>query len=129
MDKLFEEFFTHRPRGQGATAWEPAVEVFETNNDVVVRAELPGIDPKNVEITVTDDTLTLQGEVRLEREDKGRNYVRRELRYGSFLRSLALPGEVKGDQATASYENGMWEIRVPKSERAKPNSVKVEVAE
>ncbi len=129
MDKLFEEFFTHRPRGQVVAAWEPAVEVFETDSDVVVRAELPGIDPKNVEITVTDDTLTLKGEARLEREDKGRNYHRRELRYGSFLRSLALPSDVKGDQATASYRNGILEIRVPKSERAKPKSVKVEVAE
>jgi HSP20 family protein len=95
----------------------------------MVRAELPGIDPKNVEITVTQDTLTLKGEARVDREDKARNYYRRELRYGSFLRSIQLPSDVKGDQATASYKNGILEIRVPKSERAKPKSVKVEVAE
>jgi HSP20 family protein len=62
MDKLFDELFTRRPRGQAELAWAPAVEVFETDNDVMVRAELPGIDPKNVEITVTQDTLTLKGE-------------------------------------------------------------------
>ena len=129
MDKLFDELFTRRPRGQAEVAWAPAVEVFKTDNDVMVRAELPGIDPKNVEITVTQDTLTLKGEARVDREDKARNYYRRELRYGSFLRSIQLPSDVKGDQATASYKNGILEIRVPKSERAKPKSVKVEVAE
>jgi HSP20 family protein len=129
MDKLFDELFTRRPRGQAEVAWAPAVEVFETDNDVMVRAELPGIDPKNVEITVTQDTLTLKGEAKADREDKARNYYRRELRYGSFLRSIQLPSDVKGDQATASYKNGILEIRVPKSERAKPKSVKVEVAE
>ena len=129
MDKLFDELFTRRPRGQAELAWAPTVEVFETDNDVMVRAELPGIDPKNVEITVTQDTLTLKGEAKVDREDKVRNYYRRELRYGSFLRSIQLPSDVKGDQATASYKNGILEIRVPKSERAKPKSVKVEVAE
>lgn len=104
------------------------MEVYETEGDVVVRAELPGIDPKHVDITVTDDTLTIKGEARTEQDEKGRNYYRRELRYGSFVRSLALPEEVRGEQAKASYKNGILEIRVPKSERAKPKQVKVEVA-
>ena len=129
MDKLFEDVFTRRSRGQALTAWQPAVELFETDSDVVVRAELPGIDPKNVDITVTDDTLPLKGEAKTEHEERGRNYVRRELRYGSFIRTLPLPSEVKGDLAKASYKNGILEIRVPKGERAKPKSVKVEVAE
>src|SRR5947199_4951281 len=129
MDKLFEDFFTRRPRGEAATAWQPAVEMFETDSDIVVRAELPGIDPKHVEITVTDDTLTLKGEAKTEHEDRSRNYVRRELRYGSFIRTLALPDGVKGDQAKASYKNGILEIRLPKSERATAKSVKVEVGE
>ncbi len=129
MDKLFEEFFTRRPRGQVLMTWQPAVEVFETDNDVVVRAELPGIDPKHVDIAVTNDTLTIKGEARAEQEDKGRNYYRRELHYGSFTRALALPDGVNGAQATASYKNGILEIRVRKSERAKPKTVKVEVAE
>lgn len=129
MDKLFEDLITRAPRGQAMTAWQPAVEVFETESDVVVRAELPGVDPKQVDITATDDAITIKGEARAEQEDKGRNYVRRELRYGSFVRTLALPDGVRGDQAKASFKNGILEIRVPKSERAKPKSVKVEVAE
>jgi HSP20 family protein len=129
MDKLFEDFFTRQPRSQALTAWQPSVEVFETDGDIVVRAELPGIDPKHVDISVTQDTLTIRGEAKAEHEEKGRNYFRRELRYGSFVRTLGLPNEVKGDQAKASYKNGILEIRIPKGERAKPKSVKVEVAE
>ncbi len=129
MDKLFEEFFSRRPRGTAVTAWQPAVEVYETDTEVVVRAELPGVDPKNVDITVTEDTLTIKGEARAEQEEKGRNYYRRELRYGAFLRTLALPEEVQGDKARASYRNGILEVRVPKSERSRPRTVKVEVAD
>ena len=129
MDKLFEEFFTRRPdRGRAPVAWQPAIEAYETDGDVVVRAELPGIDPKQVEISVTEDTLTLKGEAKSEQEEKKRNYYRRELRYGSFVRSIALPSGVQGDRASASYKNGILEIKVPKSERAKLKTVKVEVA-
>jgi HSP20 family protein len=129
MDKLFEEFFTRRPeRGRVPVVWQPAIEAYETDHDVVVRAELPGIDPKQVEISVTEDTLTLKGEARTEQEEKKRNYYRRELRYGAFVRSIALPSGVQGDKASASYKNGILEIKVPKSERAKPKTVKVEVA-
>ena len=129
MDKLFEEFFTRRPdRIRAPVVWQPAIEAYETDGDVVVRAELPGIDPKQVEISVTEDTLTLKGEAKSEQEEKKRNYYRRELRYGSFVRSIALPSGVQGDKASASYKNGILEIRVPKSERAKPKTVKVVVA-
>jgi len=131
MDKLFDEFFTHRPerrRGTPPTVWQPAIEAYETDNDVVVRAEMPGIDPKNVEISVTEDTLTIRGEAKSEQEDRRRNYYRRELRYGAFLRSIALPAGVQGDKASATYKNGILEVKVPKSERAKPKTVKVEVA-
>src|SRR5436309_10546705 len=85
MDKLFEDFFTRRPRGEAVTAWQPAVEKFETDSDIVARAELPGSDPMHVDITVTDDTLTLKGEAQTQHEDRSRSYVRRELRYGSFI--------------------------------------------
>ncbi len=128
MDKLFEAFVTRRPAREMAI-WQPAVEIYETDNEVVVRAELPGIDPKNVDITVTEDTLTIRGEHKVEQENKGRDYLRRELRYGAFLRSLTLPAGVQGDLAKAAYKHGMLEITVPKSVRAKTKAVKVEVGQ
>jgi len=82
---------------------------------------------QDVEITVTEDVLTIKGQAKQMEEEKGKNYYRRELRYGAFSRSLALPGGVQGDQAKASYRNGILEIRVPKSEKAKPKTVKVDV--
>ncbi len=130
MDKLFEEFFTGRPerRARAPIVWQPAIEAYETDADVVVRAELPGIDPKQVEISVTEDTLTIRGEAKSEQEEKKRNYYRRELRYGSFVRSIGLPSGVQGEKASATYKNGILEIKIPKSERARPKAVKVEVA-
>lgn len=127
MDKLFEEFTTRRPREVAPAVWPPAVDVYETPNDVVVRVELPGIDPKDVDIQVTQDALTIKGQYKSEQEEKGRNYYTRELRSGSFVRTLALPGDIQSDQAKASYRNGIFEIRVPKGERVKPKSVKVDV--
>ena len=107
--------------------WEPAVELFETEGDVVFRAEMPGIDPKQVGVTVTEDTLTVKGEARTEQEQKGRNYYRRELRYGSFERAVGLPASVQADQAKATFRHGILEVRIPKAERGRAKSIKVEV--
>jgi HSP20 family protein len=129
MDRLFDDFFaTRRPgRDLAEMAWEPAVEMFETDHDVVVRAEMPNIDPKNVEITVTNDAITLKGETKHEEEQKDRNYYRRELRYGAFSRTLPLGAEVKASEAKATYKDGVLEVKIPKSERVKPTSVQVQV--
>jgi len=92
MDRMLDEFFTRRPGRDGrdqALEWEPAVEMFETDQAVVVRAEMPNIDPKTVDVTVTDGALTLRGETRHEEEHKGRNYFRRELRAGAFTHAAA----------------------------------------
>ncbi|MDR7545519.1 MAG: Hsp20/alpha crystallin family protein [Armatimonadota bacterium] len=127
MDRLFEDFFTRRPRQAGPLVWQPAVEVFETDNEVVVKAELPGIDPKNVEVNVTGEGLTIKGEAKTDHEEKRRNYYRRELRYGAFQRTIALPTEVKGEDARATFRHGILEVKVPKAERVRPRTVKVEV--
>lgn len=129
MDRLFDDFFTTRrpSRELAAAEWEPAVEMYETDNEVVVRAELPNVDPKSVDITVTNDAITLKGETRHEQEQKGRNYYRRELRYGAFARTLPLLTEVKSGEARATYKDGVLEVKIPKSERVKPTSVKVQV--
>ncbi len=130
LDRFFEDLLPRRRFGELAArelALEPAVEMFETDGEVVVRAALPNIDPKQVDITVTSDTITLKGETKHEEERKERNYYRRELRYGAFLRTLPFPGEVKSAEAKATYKDGVLEVKVPKSERAKATSVKVKV--
>jgi HSP20 family protein len=127
MDRLFEDFFSRRPRSAAPLVWQPAVEIFETESEVVVKAELPGIDPKNVSVTMTAEGLTIKGEAKAEHEDKGRNYYRRELRYGAFARTIPLPTEVKSDETKATFRHGILEVKVPKAERLRPKAVKVEV--
>lgn len=131
MDRMLDELLTRRPGRDGrdlaALDWEPAVEMFETDQHVVVRAEMPNIDPKKVDVTVTDGVLTLRGETRHEEEHTGRNYFRRELRTGAFTRTLSLPTEVKSAEAKATYKDGVLEVKLPKSERVRPTSVQVQV--
>ena len=102
--------------------------MYETGDEVVVRAEMPNVDPSNVDITVTAEAITIKGTVREHEEKKDRSYYRRELRYGSYVRTLPLPAEVKGGDAKATYKDGVLEVKIPKAERAKPTSVKVQVA-
>jgi len=127
MDRLFEDFFSRRPRTSGPLVWQPALEVYETDHEVVVKAELPGIDPKSVGVTVTAEGLTIKGEAKAEHEDKGRNYYRRELRYGAFQRTIALPNEVKSDETKAIFKQGILEVKIPKAERVRPKTVSVAV--
>jgi HSP20 family protein len=107
--------------------WAPAVEMYETDGEVIVKAALPNIDPKQVEITVTNDAITLKGETKHDEEREGRNYYQQEFQYGAFLRTLPLVAEVKSGEATATYKDGVLEVKVPKSERAKATAVKVKV--
>ncbi len=130
MDQLLDEFFGRRRRPverRALAAWAPAIEMYEEGDQVVVRAELPNVDPKQVDVTVTQDAITIRGSSREETERRDRNYHVRELRAGSFTRTLALPTEVQGDAAKATFAHGLLEVRIPKSERVKPRSVKVEV--
>ena len=130
VDRLLDDVFARRPTRELApiiTEWEPPVEMFETDNEVVVKAALPNIDPKHVDITITNDAITLKGETKHEEELKGRNYYRREIQYGTFLRILPFLAEVKGAEAKATYKDGVLEVKVPKTERAKATSVKVKV--
>ncbi|HLW61271.1 MAG TPA: Hsp20/alpha crystallin family protein [bacterium] len=127
MDRLLDDAFGGGLPRDGTPAWEPAVEMFETDGEIVVRAELPNIDPTQVDITVTNDAVTLRGQTKTEEEHKGRNYVRRELRTGTFMRTLPLLTEVNSGDAKATYRDGVLEVKIPKSERVKPTSVKVQV--
>lgn len=105
----------------------PSVDIFEEADAVVIKAELPGIDKEDVEIHVADDVLTISGEKKAEEKIERKDYHRIERSYGSFSRSLRLPGEVLSDQAKASFQNGVLEIRIPKTEAGKQKKRKVEI--
>jgi HSP20 family protein len=105
----------------------PALDVYQTKDDVVVEAPLPGLDPDQVSISIENDVLTLEGKFEHKTEVDDKNYYRREVRSGAFHRSVALPTAVSGEKAKATYEKGVLKIVIPKEERAKPRSVKIEV--
>lgn len=104
-----------------------SVDMYEEGDNVVVKAELPGIDPNAVDVTVTKDTVTITAEKKAETEEKGRNYLRRERRFGTFSRTLALPAQVVPDKSRAKFENGTLILTMPKVEEEKSGQVKVEV--
>ena len=122
MEKMMEEWHRGNPAG-----FTPAVDVYETQKDVVVETPLAGVDPQDVEIAIENDVLTIKGEMKRQSEVEDKNYYRQEVRSGSFHRSVALPAAVDGDRAKATYEKGVLKITIPKAERAKPKTVKVEV--
>ena len=130
MNRLFDDFFTgwpERRRGLLEGEWAPSIDVAETDEDIVITVELPGVDQKGVDITIVDDVLTLKGEKKEEKEVKEKNYHRIERSYGTFQRSISLPTGVKADKAKATYKDGVLQITVPKAEEAKPKQIKINV--
>ena len=110
---------------EGGREWVPAFDVSETEEAIVVKAELPGIEVNDIDITLTDGLLSIRGEKRRETEDKRENYHRIERRYGSFSRSLNLRKEVKADAIDASYKDGVLTVTLPKGEEHKPKKIEV----
>ncbi|HKV45858.1 MAG TPA: Hsp20/alpha crystallin family protein [bacterium] len=127
VDRLLDDAFVGRLSRNGAAEWVPAVEMFDTDTEIVVRAELPNIDPNQVDITISNDAITLRGQTKSQEAPRGRNYFRRELRTGTFVRTLPLLTEVNSGDAKATYRDGVLEVKIPKPERVKPTSVKVQV--
>jgi HSP20 family protein len=125
MDRLMEDAFVVPREGQMMTTETTAVNVYEEGDNVVVEAQLPGMKPEEIDISVEGGTLTIRGETKAEEERKERNYLIREHRRGSFARSLRLPDVVDADAARASYEDGVLRLTFPKSERAKPRRISV----
>jgi HSP20 family protein len=126
MDRLFDDAFT-RPLSvrDGWTMGTPAIDMYQTDNDVVVKASIPGIKAEEVQINVTGDVLTLKGEIKQEEERTDRAWHIREQRFGSFERSIALPTEVKSDRAEAVFENGILTITLPKADEVKPRTINI----
>jgi HSP20 family protein len=128
MDKVFEDFFGRAGfPSLRESGWMPAVDVHETKKDIVVTMDIPAIDPKEVSITVIDDKLTVKGERKRETELKEEDFYRNERVYGSFQRTIQLPAEVLGDQAKATYKDGVLKVVVPKSQKSAPKEIRIEV--
>jgi HSP20 family protein len=127
MDRLFEDSFV-RPRsfvfGSSESPWLP-LDVHATPDALVVEAALPGVKPEDVDITVTGDTLTISGHSSDEADREEEGWLLREIRRGSFSRTVSLPADLRSDAATASFENGMLRLSIPKAEQAKPRQIRI----
>ncbi len=110
------------------TTYVPSVDIFETDNEVVVKAEMPGMNANDIDVRLEDNVLTLKGERHFEKDAKEENYHRIEREYGTFTRSFALPRTVNGDKVSAEYRDGILKIVLPKKEETKPKAIKVAAA-
>jgi HSP20 family protein len=130
MNRLFSSFFDTPTPGNGATArrWIPAMDLVETDEHFVLKADLPGIAESDVSIVFENNVLTISGERRTEHEAKKDGYYRLERTMGSFSRSLTLPEGVEADAVSAKYDNGVLEVRIPKPAEAKPRRIQIGVA-
>ena len=129
FDRLFKEAFSPMSGETEVStrSWAPPVDIYETEDAIVLKAELPGIDPKDVEVRVEDNTLYLKGERNYEKEVKEQNYHRIERSYGSFARSFSLPNSISAEKVKAEYKDGLLTLTMPKREEAKPKTIKIDV--
>lgn len=126
MDRLFEESFVQpwpgtRAMGNGGLA----LDMYQTDDNVIVEASVPGIKAEDVELTITGNTLTIKGETKSEEKVEKENYIRQERRFGSFCRAVGLPEGIDADEAEATFEDGVLTITFPKTEEIKPRAIKV----
>lgn len=126
-EDAFEEFFRDLFRSPEAGLLEPSAEVAESDGEVTVKLEVPGVEKEQLHVAVTDDAVTVRGEARKETEEKKKNYYRQEIRYGAFERTVPLPAEVDPAKASAELKNGMLKITLPKAAQAKARRVDVAV--
>ncbi len=117
---MMNQFF-----GQGAKGFMPAVDLYQTGTEVVAEVPLPGVNPDNVNVSVENDVLTIEGKSERKSEVDEKNYYRKEVSMGSFHRSVGLPTSVDSEKAVAEYKDGVLKITIPKSERAKPKTIPV----
>lgn len=125
LEKFFEEFPALRK--QDMAGFVPAINVYTTEKNVVAEASLAGVDPEDIDVSVENDVLNIKGESEKESEVEEKDYFRKEVRSGSFYRSVTLPAHVQGEKAKASFENGILKVTVPKAPEAKKKTVKVKV--
>ncbi len=130
MDRVFDAFFgrTNRSGTLPEVAWTPVADIYETKDEMVAVLELPGVDQKEIDISLIGDTLMVRGERHRDDTVEGENYYRVERLYGPFSRTLLLPSVVDADRIKAVYKDGLLEIRLPKREEAKPKPIPIEGA-
>lgn len=127
MNRMFEDMAASRGEDKDlvTSTWSPAVDIYETGEELVLTAEVPGMDDKDIEIKLEDNTLSLRGERKFEKETKEENYHRIERAYGTFYRSFTLPPYVDQESIKAEHENGVLKIRLPKKSETKPRKVEI----
>ncbi len=129
IDNLWDSLLESSGEGlrEGMSEWVPSIDLSETKDNIVVQAEVPGMDPKEIDISLSQDILTIRGEKKQGKEEKDENYHFVERSYGAFTRSLRLPRGVQSEKVNASYKNGVLKITIPKTEEAKKKQVKIKV--
>jgi len=127
MNKLFNEFFSRRSRGEEISLWAPALDISETDDEIRIKAELPGVKKEDVSISISNNILVIRGEKKREVEEEKENFHRVERIYGSFHRSLELPTVVQPENVEATFEGGVLNIVLPKSEEVKPKEIYINV--
>ena len=126
--RLFEDAFSRfLNEPQSNRPWSPSVDIFETENELVLRADVPEVELKDIDVRLENQTLTISGERKFERKDTVKGYHRIERNYGNFTRSFAVPSSFDTEKIAAEYKNGVLTVTLPKKEAAKPRQVKVEV--
>jgi len=126
MDSMLDNFFGRET--SFGTGWNPDIDIAETNDSIIVKAEIPGIDPKDIDISITGDTLAIKGEKKEEKEDMSKCFHRIERSYGSFTRTIRLPESVNADKVKAEDHHGLLVITIPKTEKARAKKISVNVA-
>jgi HSP20 family protein len=127
FNRLFESAFPARSDDSALTTWAPTVDIYETENELVIKADLPDVNEKDIDIRVENNMLTIRGERKFEQKVKEENYLRIERSYGSFSRSFSLPNTVNTEAIKAEYKQGVLTVELPKRAESKPKQVKVNV--
>jgi HSP20 family protein len=127
FNRLFNESFRNRGEESPLTTWAPAVDIYETPNELVVKADLPDANEKDIDVRVENNLLTIRGERKFEKSVTEENFLRVERTYGAFSRTFSLPNRLNADAIGAEYKNGVLTITLPKREESKPRQVKVTV--
>jgi HSP20 family protein len=127
VNRLFSEVLDHSREESNLTSWAPAVDIYETEQELVVKMDLPDVDPKELDIRVENNVLTIRGERKFEKKVNEESYLRIERTFGSFSRSFSLANTVNSEAIKADYQNGVLTLSIPKREEAKPKQIKVSV--